>query len=258
MPTPTRRSDELHTPGRETDETFFIHNNLAPQSPILSITCRPQFRSPAPSPATVWCMATNAQIHANQLNSQRSTGPSSVEGRAAARFNALKHGMDAQSLIIPGEDPAGLDALAHDYHAQFRPHGPEETFLVETLIRTDWNKRRLRRIETQLFSTLIAEREAAGVPADILLGAAFAQDGANNPLDKIFRRLETAERTWFRALKELRRAQQQRQSPDPDDDVPASLPPGPRPLAPVPASPQMQASGYPFHSAHPNRLCDRL
>jgi hypothetical protein len=95
-------------------------------------------------------MATNAQIHANQLNSQRSTGPSSVEGRAAARFNALKHGMDAQSLIIPGEDPAELEALAHDYHLQFRPHGPEETFLVETLIRTDWNKSRLRRIETEL------------------------------------------------------------------------------------------------------------
>jgi hypothetical protein len=200
-------------------------------------------------------MATNAQILANRLNSQKSTGPSSVEGRAAARFNALKHGMDAQSPIIPGEDPAELDALAHDYHLQFRPHGPKETFLVETLIRADWNKRRLRRIETQLFSTLIAEREAAGVPADILLGAAFAQDGANNPLDKIFRRQETAERTWFRALKELRRAQQERQSSDPDDDGSASLAPVP---ASVPSSPQMQASGYPFHSAHPNRLCDRL
>jgi hypothetical protein len=196
-------------------------------------------------------MATNAQILANRLNSQKSTGPCSVESKAAARFNALKHGMDAQSLIIPGEDPAQLDALAHDYHLQFRPLGPEETFLVETLIRADWNKRRLRRIETQLYNTLIAEREAAGVPAGILLGAAFAQDGAHNPLDKIFRRLETAERTWFRALKELRRAQQQRQSPDPDDDVPATLAPTrgsggypARPLAPVPASPKMQAFGF--------------
>jgi hypothetical protein len=189
-------------------------------------------------------MATNAQIHANQLNSQRSTGPSSVEGRAAARFNALKHGMDAQSLIIPGEDPAELEALAHDYHAQFRPHGPEETFLVETLIRTDWNKRRLRRIETGLFDALIAEQEASGAPANTILGAAFAQNGGNSALDKIFRRLETAERTWFRARQELRRAQRERQSSDPDDDGPApesligaapprTLAPGPRPLAPV-------------------------
>jgi hypothetical protein len=193
-------------------------------------------------------MATNAQIHANRLNSQKSTGPSSAEGKAAARFNALKHGMDAQSLIVPGEDPAELEALAHDYHEQFRPHGPEEIFLVETLIRADWNKRRLRRIETELYRALIAEQEAAGVPADILLGAAFAQNGGNNPLDKIFRRLETAERTWFRARQELHRAQQQRQSSDPDGDGPAPLAPGFRPLAPVPvpvpASPQMQGFGF--------------
>jgi hypothetical protein len=187
-------------------------------------------------------MATPAQIHANRLNSQNSTGPCSAEGKAAARFNALKHGMDAQSLIIPGEDPADLDALAHDYHEQFRPYGPEETFLVETLIRADWNKRRLRRIETELFHALRAEQEAAGVRAGILLAAVFAQNGAHNPLDKIFRRLETAERTWFRALKELRRAQRERQSPDPgDDDVPATLA---RVPASVPSSPQMQAFGF--------------
>jgi hypothetical protein len=179
-------------------------------------------------------MATNAQILANRLNSQKSTGPSSVEGKAAARFNALKHGMDAQSLIIPGEDPAELDALAHDYHEQFRPYGPEETLLVETLIRADWNRRRLRRIETELYRTLIAEQEAAGAPANTILGAVFAQNGGNNPLDKIFRRLETAERTWFRAVKELRRAQQQRQSSAPDDDGPALLAPGSRPLPPLP------------------------
>jgi hypothetical protein len=189
-------------------------------------------------------MATNAQILANRLNSQKSTGPSSAEGKAAARFNALKHGMDAQSLIIPGEDPAELEALAHDYHLQFRPHGPEETFLVETLIRADWNKRRLRRIETELYGALIAEQEAAGAPANTLLGAAFAHNCANNPLDKIFRRLETAERTWFRARQELRRAQRERQSSDPDDAAPATLVPGPRPLVPVSSSPQMQGFGF--------------
>ena len=163
--------------------------------------------------------------------------------------------MDAQSLIIPGEDPVELEALAHHYHQQFRPHGPEETFLVETLIRADWNKRRLRRIETELFHALRAEQEAAGVRADFLLAAVFAHNGGHNALEKIFRRLETAERTWFRARKELRRAQQERQSSDPDDDGPARLAPTrgsgeypARPLAPVPtpvpASPLMRAFGF--------------
>ena len=48
-------------------------------------------------------MATLAQIHANRLNAQSSTGPRSDQGKAASRFNALKHGIEARSLVIPGE-----------------------------------------------------------------------------------------------------------------------------------------------------------
>ena len=57
-------------------------------------------------------MATQAQINANRANAQKSTGPRSVEGKSASRFNALKHGIDAASIVIPGEDPADYDALA--------------------------------------------------------------------------------------------------------------------------------------------------
>jgi len=49
-------------------------------------------------------MATPAQIAANRTNAQKSTGPRSVEGKAASRFNALKHGMDAKSIVLPNED----------------------------------------------------------------------------------------------------------------------------------------------------------
>ena len=51
-------------------------------------------------------MATAAQIAANRLNVQKSTGPRTPEGKAASSSNALKHGMDAASIVIPGEDPA--------------------------------------------------------------------------------------------------------------------------------------------------------
>src|ERR1035437_7669571 len=57
-------------------------------------------------------MATPAQITANRANAQKSTGPRSVEGKSASRFNALKHGIDAASIVIPGEDPADYAALA--------------------------------------------------------------------------------------------------------------------------------------------------
>jgi hypothetical protein len=36
-----------------------------------------------------------------------------------SRFNALKSGIDAQSLVIPGEDAAELEAVAEDYREQY-------------------------------------------------------------------------------------------------------------------------------------------
>src|ERR1035441_2113247 len=88
-------------------------------------------------------MATPAQIAANQANAQKSNGPRSAEGKSASRFNALKHGIDAASIVIPGEDPAEYDALAADYLSDFRPQSPSEFFHVETMLRADWQKCRL-------------------------------------------------------------------------------------------------------------------
>ena len=60
-------------------------------------------------------MSSAAQILANRENSLHSTGPRSDAGKAVSRFNALKFGVDARSLVIPGEDPAELEALALEY-----------------------------------------------------------------------------------------------------------------------------------------------
>src|ERR1039457_447459 len=69
-------------------------------------------------------MASPAQVAANQANSLKSTGPRSVEGKSVSRFNALKHGIDAQSIVIPGEDPHQYAALAEAYHREYRPESP--------------------------------------------------------------------------------------------------------------------------------------
>jgi hypothetical protein len=153
-------------------------------------------------------MATVAQIQANRLNALHSTGPRSDAGKAVSRFNALKFGVDARSLVIPGEDPAELEALTLDYRQTFHPVGPLEDFLVETLVAGDWNRRRYSRIEAQLVRLLAASQDPAEEnPFGALLLADAAKAGA---LQKVFRRLTAAERSYFRALAELRRAQRER------------------------------------------------
>ena len=52
---------------------------------------------------------TEKQAAANKLNAQKSTGPTSPEGKAASRANARKHGMTSEVVVLPTED---VDAFA--------------------------------------------------------------------------------------------------------------------------------------------------
>ena len=172
-------------------------------------------------------MATPAQLHANRLNAQRSTGPRSDEGKSASRFNALKYGIEARSLVIPGEDPAELEALALDYHQQFNPVGPLEVYLVQTLVQADWNRCRYTRIEAQVLQLLLAGQDAAAEsPVDAFTGSAAQQ---------IFRRLAATERSYFRALKELGRIQRERKAQEENSVMEPAVAPSPAP--PLPEEP---------------------
>jgi hypothetical protein len=149
-------------------------------------------------------MATPAQLTANRANALKSTGPRSAEGKSASRFNALKHGMDAASIVIPGEDPAGYDGLAAHYRAEFRPQSPSECFHVDTMLRADWQTRRLQRVEADLHRTILAESPDASLAAALLSGSPAAK-----LLARVQRQIAAFERCWHRANTELRRARRQ-------------------------------------------------
>src|ERR1035438_1906055 len=158
-------------------------------------------------------MATPAQIAANRANAQMSTGPRSAEGKSASRFNALKHGIDAASIVIPSEDPADYDALAADYLSDFRPQSPSESFHVQTMLRADWQKRRLLRVEADLSRTLLAESPGAALAAALL-----SDSPAAKLLARVQRQIAAFERCWYRANSELRRAQAESAAEQPSDN----------------------------------------
>jgi hypothetical protein len=153
-------------------------------------------------------MATPAQIAANQANARKSTGPRSVEGKSVSRFNALKHGMDAASIVIPGEDPADYDALTAHYHQEFRPQSASESFHVDTMLRADWQKRRLQNVEADLYHTVLAES-----PGNSLAAVLLAESPAAKLLARVQRQIAAFERSWHRANNELRRAREQQAEP---------------------------------------------
>ena len=63
-------------------------------------------------------MATDAQIKANQENAQKSTGPTSVEGKKKSSMNAVTHGIFSNIAILPGEDEAFIQKLREDILAE--------------------------------------------------------------------------------------------------------------------------------------------
>jgi len=83
---------------------------------------------------------------------QKSTGPTSVTGKAVSSMNALKTGIYAKSLVLPSEKLADLEQLIDEYYESHHPATPEARSLVDDLIYGEWLKRRLRAAETQIWA----------------------------------------------------------------------------------------------------------
>jgi hypothetical protein len=78
-------------------------------------------------------MATQKQIDANIRNAQKSTGPTSDEGKAVSRLNAVTHGLTAtlpEALNVSRDD---VDHTKAKWVSDWRPHGSLQNELVETL-----------------------------------------------------------------------------------------------------------------------------
>ncbi|MEO8369646.1 MAG: hypothetical protein ABI806_10625 [Candidatus Solibacter sp.] len=162
-------------------------------------------------------MATQAQLIANRANAQRSTGPRSVEGKSVSRFNALQHGVDAASATLPGEDPAEYEELAAGYRHRFQPETPDEHYHVQTMIDSDWQKRRLGKLETELYVILDSENPGLSLAAALLTPSPAAK-----LLARTQRQLASHQRAWYRAFTELRR-QREREADEDQFDQPCQL-----------------------------------
>jgi hypothetical protein len=208
-------------------------------------------------------MATLKQIEANRLNSQKSTGPSSLAGRAAVRFNALKSGIDAQSQVIPGEDPAALALLTAEYHDRYQPATPEVRALVDTLVTAEWMQRRFRTLEAQLFQLNITRlfREEKG------LQAAQVYERDSDTFERLQRRINAVERSFHRALATLQKIESSAPqpgecsgppSPDPRPKAPGSAAEASQPPAPDPPSDQPLTPEIGFDPSTPPKPIDSV
>src|SRR5207253_888319 len=168
-------------------------------------------------------MATLKQIEANRRNVLLSTGPKTPESKAAVRLNALRHGLRAHSVVLPGENPEKFHQLCEDLEAEWQPQTRTEQLYVEQMAVSQW---KLRRMEIGEASLLV---QKFGAKNQIPL------------LDRLWKAEARLERSFTRAQRELERLQESR--PAQAREQPAEAAPMPQPAEPTaPAAPSPSES----------------
>ena len=186
-------------------------------------------------------MATKAQILANRLNSKKSTGPQTAEGKDVVSQNAVKHGLFAVEAVITGEDPADYEAYHDKFLAELAPVGMVEAVLAKRIISLSWRLQRAVRMQNQVIDDMIGrivtnrparrKRECyfinKGIRLDdprvdldhLPLGRIATSDWSNcRVLDRMFMYERRIENSMTKMMKELKRFQIMRRIEQQDAD----------------------------------------
>jgi hypothetical protein len=203
-------------------------------------------------------MTTAKQVDANRRNALGSTGPRTAEGKAVSKLNGMRHGLLAQSVLLPDEDPDVFDELYDNLMAELAPIGEIEVRLTDRIAACLWRLQRVGAIEAGIFivrggyfeealrsarylnelsamerhtlasamhmdtSDLLApeldkiEEVANPVKRRLrVLGHGYVEDvQRGDTLSKLSRYEAAIERSMYRALDELQKQQQARESGD--------------------------------------------
>jgi hypothetical protein len=95
-------------------------------------------------------MTSEKQMLANRQNALQSTGPRSAAGKGVSSQNATRHGLRAESTVIPGEDPAEFDQFRDELFEEFAPVGVLESRLTAQIAGALWKFQRVDRMENDL------------------------------------------------------------------------------------------------------------
>jgi len=167
-------------------------------------------------------MATQAQIVANRLNAQKSTGPRTGEGKAVVAQNAVKHGLRTERAVIVAEDPGEFEFYRDEMLGELVPVGAMESMLAERVVSLSWRLRRAERVQNEAFDALLAKDSAnplarlsqslrsqstpgAGVD-ELALGRVVVNDFSNaRVLDRLLMYERRIEHSLYKTMSEFQR-----------------------------------------------------
>jgi hypothetical protein len=160
-------------------------------------------------------MISERQQEANRRNAAKSNGPTTPEGRAAVRMNALKHGLTAAEIVLPTvEEKIEFEQFQAAFEEECQPVGLREQVLVDDLVAARWRMNRARKMESGFFALRhqVMKRQIkedfAALDAHAHLALIFRDDAQDaDTIGKMSRYEARFERSFYKALKELQRLQ---------------------------------------------------
>ncbi len=113
----------------------------------------PQDQPETASRRTPFCASPKeARTRANRANAKLSTGPRTEAGKQRSSLNALRHGLTAQTAVLPTEDPESHQRHIQQFLDEYAPATTTETQLVHEIANTAWRLNRIPFLEAELLS----------------------------------------------------------------------------------------------------------
>jgi hypothetical protein len=102
--------------------------------------------------------ANSPRAAANRANAQFSTGPKTAEGKRKVAMNSMTHGFAGQTCFIPDHEKDAYAKHFQEFRAEYKPKGPTEQFLVQSLAELSWSIQQMRAMATNMISMLGIDR----------------------------------------------------------------------------------------------------
>ncbi len=99
---------------------------------------------------------SQAQLAANQANSQHSTGPKTEEGKAISAQNNFRHGLtqtEGDLVFLEGESKELFTKALAEFQKEWKPATATEHDLVERLATRQWLRRRALKLQMQFMTS---------------------------------------------------------------------------------------------------------
>jgi hypothetical protein len=171
-------------------------------------------------------MPTPAQYAANRLNAQKSQGPTTPQGRARSKMNALRHGLTARVVVLPSEDMDAYNAFSKEIVDSLDPQTPVERQFAQTVADNQWRINRIRSIEDGMLG--MGHFEPAGdfdcptpeIHSAMTAARAFRDDSKSFVNLSIYeQRLHRSMKESLRQLRELQTERRDREKTEMDDAI---------------------------------------